>query len=152
MLNRKLAANPAHFGLTLQLVRNYQGFIFATASIHPSYVEKFSEEEIIEYIEQIKSNKDHLVAIGETGLDYNWVKEAEWQEKQKQLFIRLIELAKQLQLPLVIHNRDSTEDAIETLEQHTGKQVHMHMFTNRALLNRVIDNGWLLCKHFASKK
>lgn len=137
-------ANPAHFGLTMQLVSNYQGFIFATASIHPSYVKKFSEEEIIEYIEQIKSNKDHLVAIGETGLDYNWVKEAELQEKQKQLFVRLIELAKQLQLPLVIHNRDSAEDAIEILEQHAGKQVHMHMFTNRALLNRVLDNGWLI--------
>jgi len=137
-------ANPAHFGLTLQLVRNYKGFIFSTASIHPSYVEKFSEEETIEYIEQIKSNKDHLIAIGETGLDYNCIKEAEWQEKQKQLFIRLIELAKQLQLPLVIHNRDSTEDTVETLEQHAGKRVHMHMFTNRALLNRVIDNGWLI--------
>ena len=98
-------ANPALFGLTLQLVRNYQGFIFATASIHPSYVEKFSEEEIIEYIEQIKSNKDYLVAIDETGLDYNWIKEAEWQEKQKQLFVRLIVLAKQLQLLASFYRR-----------------------------------------------
>lgn len=137
-------ANPANFGLTLQLVRNYQGFLFATASIHPSYVKKFSEEEITDYIEQIKSNRDHLVAIGETGLDYHWVKDDEWQKKQKHLFVRLIEVAKQLHLPLVIHSRDSSEDAIEILEQHAGKRVHMHMFTNRALLNQVIDNGWLI--------
>ena len=88
-------ANPKHLDLTVQLVRQYKRFVFATASIHPSYVEKFSDEEIREYVEYIRSVKDSVVAIGETGLDYNWVKEAEWQEKQKQLFLRLIELSRE---------------------------------------------------------
>ena len=78
-------ANPMFLNLTFQLVRKYKGFVFATASIHPSYVKKFNDEEIKQYIKCIKSSKDSLVAIGETGLDYNWVKESKWQEKQKKI-------------------------------------------------------------------
>ena len=137
-------ANPRNFDLTMKIVRKHKGFVFSTASIHPKYVKEFGKKEIQEYIERIKSNKDSIVAIGETGLDYNWVKEAKWQERQKQLFKQLIMLAKNLRLPLVIHSRDSTKDAIEILEKHAGKRIQMHMFMTYSLLKRVIDNGWLL--------
>lgn len=137
-------ANPKDFDLTLKLVKRYKGFVFATASVHPEYIKELNEEEIRVYIDKIKVNKERLVAIGETGLDYNWIRESEWREKQKQLFTRFIVLADKLSLPLVIHSRDAVEDAVEILEQHAAKRVLMHMFTSRSLLKQVIDNGWLV--------
>lgn len=137
-------ANPKDLDLTMQLVKQYKGFVFASVSVHPEYIKDFGKEEITEYIKQIKTYKTWIVAIGETGLDYNWVREPVWQEKQKQLFIRLMALADQLRLPLVIHSRDATEEVVNILEQHAIKRVQMHMFTARRLLKQVIDNGWLV--------
>lgn len=136
--------NPNDFEVTMQLVKQHRGFVFASTSVHPSYVHEIDATAIEQYIEAIHSNKGNIVAIGETGLDYNWIREAEGREKQKQLFIRFIELAEHLQLPLVIHSRDAVEETVEILENYHVKSVQMHMFTARSLLRRVIDNGWFI--------
>jgi TatD DNase family protein len=128
----------------MQLVRDNPGFIFACASLHPRYVKKVTERGINEYVEAIRLQSKRFVAIGETGLDYNWITDSEGQEKQKQLFERFIALAEQLQLPLVVHSRKATEDVINILEERKAKAVQMHMFTTRSLLKRVIENGWLI--------
>ena len=135
--------HPKYFDITMQLIRKHKGFVFASVSVHPTYVTTLDDEEISEYFELIRSNKEDLVAIGETGLDYKWVKEVKWREKQKNLFVNLIALAKQLQLPLVIHSRDATEEVVDILQDRT-KFVQMHMFTTYSLLKKVIDNGWFI--------
>jgi len=137
-------ATPNNFDLTMQLVKENHDFIFACASLHPRYVKEVKERSLEEYLEAIRLQKKSLVAIGETGLDYNWITDPEGQKKQKQLFLRLIALAEQLQLPLVVHSRKATEDVINILEEQKTKAVQMHMFSTRSLLNRVIDNGWLI--------
>jgi TatD DNase family protein len=136
-------AHPDDFPGTMKLATQYQGFLFATASIHPKYI-TLSDHAIAEYFHEIQANRDHLVAIGETGLDYNWVKDVPGQNRQKQLFLKSIALAHELQLPLVIHSRDATEDVLEILEAHNVEKVQMHMFTKRRMLQRVITNGWLI--------
>ena len=136
-------ANPKDFALTTQLVTQYPDFLFASASIHPQYI-KLSDQEIAEYFQVLRANRTHLVAIGETGLDYNWVTDKPGQARQKHLFQQFIDLAQELHLPLVIHSRDSTEDVVDMLEANNLKQVQMHMFTKRPLLQRVIQNGWLI--------
>jgi len=137
-------AHPRDFDLTMQLTEKYKNFVFATCGIHPEYIKEVSEKEIDETIERIKQNKDKIVAIGETGLDFFWVKEPEWQQKQKDLFIQLIELSKELRKPLIIHSRDSYEETIKILEQKDAKEVDMHMFGNHHLAKRVVDNGWFI--------
>ena len=136
-------ANPKDFALTTHLVTQYPGFLFASASIHPQYI-KLSDQDIAAYMHAIRANRTHLVAIGETGLDYNWVTDQPGQARQKRMFQQFIDLAQELQLPLVIHSRDSTEDVVDILEAHNLKHVQMHMFTKRPLLQRVIQNGWLI--------
>jgi TatD DNase family protein len=136
-------AHPNDLAVTMKLTSQYQGFLFATASLHPKYI-TLSDQEIAEYFQELQANRDHLVAIGETGLDYNWVKDRSGQNRQKQLFLKSIALARELQLPLVIHSRDATEDVLEILEAHNVEKVQMHMFTKRRMLQRVIANGWLI--------
>jgi len=92
----------------------------------------------------IVKNKERIVAIGETGLDYWYTKEREWQEKQKQWFIQLIDLAKELNKPLIIHSREAFEDTIEILENQDAKKVMLHMWGDRKLLNKILENGYYI--------
>lgn len=135
-------AHPKDFDLTMKLVDQHKRFVFATASIHPLYIKEISEKEIDRFIDLIKRNKDKLVGIGEQGLDYFMIKESEWQRKQRELFIRLINFAKDLKKPIVVHARDAFDDAVEILEREGAEAVQMHMFGARHLLKRIIENGW----------
>lgn len=139
-----VCAHPSDFDLTLKLAEENKNFIFAEAGIHPEYIKEISEKEIEKFIEKIKENKNKIVGIGEVGLDYFWIKENDWQEKQKQLFIRFISLAKELKLPLTVHSRDAYEDVVKILEQEDAKKVHLHLFGDNTLVQRIADNGWYI--------
>ena len=91
-------------------------YIYSAIGIHPSDIEN-SEEKIDEQINEIEklSNKEKVVAIGEIGLDYHWEKENK--EIQKYAFIKQIDLANKLKLPIIIHTRDAIADTIELLKK-----------------------------------
>ncbi|MCS7106158.1 MAG: TatD family hydrolase [Candidatus Aenigmarchaeota archaeon] len=137
-------AHPKDLDLTLSLVEKYKDFVFATVGIHPEYVKEVSEEEKKSFFQKVKDNVEKIVGIGETGLDFFWVKEKEWQEKQKELFIEFIELAKDLDLPIIIHSREAYDEAVEILEQENTKKVLLHMFGANHLVKRIVDNGWFV--------
>jgi len=140
------SAHPQDIELTLKLVQEYSGFVFASIGLHPEYIKEITEEQVQKTMTAIKENKDKIVAIGESGLDYFWIKEQEAREKQKKLFVRMINLAKKLGFPLVIHSRNATEDTIKILEEEgmQEKKVLMHMFCEKKLLPRVIENSWFV--------
>ena len=56
--------------------------------------------------------------IGEIGLEYHWVKDEEMRKKQKELFIRQIELAKKLHKPIAVHSRDAIQDTYDIMKEH----------------------------------
>lgn len=102
--------------------------IFAALAYHPEYADEISEEEL-ELLRQLAKEKE-VVAIGECGLDYHFRQDNK--EKQKQLFIWHIKLAKALQKPLMIHLRDAEDDAIAILKEHgLGlKNVIIHCYSS----------------------
>lgn len=86
---------------------------YSTIGIHPHESVKFSSDQI-EKLEQIyKSDPEKVVAVGECGLDYVEVDEKE-KELQKQLFQAQIDLAKKLNLPLIVHCRDDRSTPIKS--------------------------------------
>jgi len=133
--------HPDDFDLTMEMVEKYKNFVFATVSIHPEYIKEVKEEVVENFFKKIEENKEKIVGIGETGLDFI-TKEPEWREKQKELFVKFIDLAKNLNLPLVIHARKAFKEAIEVLEKSGAKNVLMHFFTQKDLLPKIIENGW----------
>lgn len=135
-------ANPKDWKLTTEIAAKHKGFVFACASIHPEYIRELSEAEIDGFIGILRKEKNSIVAVGETGLDYNWVKEPEWQVRQKDLFRKFISFSKETRKPLVIHARDAYDDVVEILEQEKAKNVMLHMFGANHLVGRVIENGW----------
>ena len=93
-------------------IANKYNEIYATCGISPNDITEESLNELNE-IEKIAINKK-VVAIGEIGLDYYWVKDNK--DKQKELFIKQIEIANRLDLPIVIHTRDAVMDTIDILK------------------------------------
>lgn len=100
----------------LELTRRYPQ-IYTVSGISPNdigeKVENIKEE--IDEIEDLAKN-EKVVGIGEIGLDYYWNKENK--ELQKFAFIKQIELANKLNLPIVIHTREAVMDTIEILKNH----------------------------------
>ena len=137
-------AHPRDFELTMRMVEDHPGFVFASCGIHPEYVKEISEQEKDDFLDLIVKNKEKIVAIGETGLDYWYIKEKDWQEKQKNLFIELISLAKELNKPLIIHSREVFDETLDVLENQDAKRVDFHMWGANQLLQRILDNGWFV--------
>lgn len=97
----------------IEIAQKYS-HIFATCGISPNDLEKDVKKDLAELEEIAKNEK--VVAIGEIGLDYYWNKDNK--EFQKEMFIKQIEIANRLNLPIVIHTRDASVDTIEILKEH----------------------------------
>lgn len=102
---------------TLKLVKQYP-FIYGAVGVHPNETGQLTEDLMIWLKEA--SNEPKIVAIGEIGLDYYW--EEPDHDTQKKWFIRQLNLAKETNLPVVIHSRDAAKDTLDIMKaEHTPK-------------------------------
>lgn len=101
--------------LAVKIANKYKG-CYAAIGFHPTEIDDVSEKDYDEVMNLAKDPK--VKAIGEIGLDYHWVKDPIKREIQKEYFIRQIEDANRLGLPITIHNRESTEDCLEILKEY----------------------------------
>jgi TatD DNase family protein len=102
--------------------------IYCALGVHPCDVSKSFPEELNEIEKLLSSNK--VVAIGETGLDYYWDKSNV--QEQKVFFRKHVRLASKLNLPVIVHTRDSTEDAIALIKEENEEypvRAHFHCFS-----------------------
>lgn len=127
-------------------------FIYATIGLHPSDVER--EDFDFAQFESLAQNKN-VVAIGECGLDYYRKNDDEFKAKQKEIFLKHIELAQKIGKPLMIHARaskgsmDAYQDAIKVLETYRlepsahSLACNFHFFAgDLAIAQRIVKNGW----------
>jgi TatD DNase family protein len=98
----------------LQIVSQYAD-LYAAIGTHPNSTAEFDSSWIEQISELVKHPK--VVAIGEIGLDYHWDESPK--AKQVEAFEAQLELAAQVQLPVIIHNREASEDVIAILEKWT---------------------------------
>lgn len=110
----------------MELIEEYD-FIYAAIGWHPVDAIDMTDEDLA-WIKDL-SQHEKVVAIGEMGLDYYWDKSPK--DVQKGVFRRQIALAKEVKLPIVIHNRDATEDVVTILKEEGAAEVGgiMHCFT-----------------------
>ncbi|HUT82400.1 MAG TPA: TatD family hydrolase [Candidatus Bathyarchaeia archaeon] len=88
--------------------------IYVTLGASPAGYHEMNIDELIGNIRSYAGKKE-IVGIGEVGLDYYWVKDYTIRKKQHETFKRFIDLANELQLPLIIHSRDAEEEAVKEL-------------------------------------
>lgn len=86
------------------------------------------------------------VAIGEIGLDYYWEKDAGQRQLQREIFIRQLDLARQLHLPVCVHNRDAHGDTMEILRREAKGIVGvMHCFSGSLeIAQELVKMGWFI--------
>ncbi len=118
-----ICLNRAQLEYALKKKETYP-FLDATFGYHPEDVDKVSEEDI-RYLESVIDDP-RIIALGEIGLDYYWVSDNK--EKQKELFIRQIEIANRANKPIVIHSRSAAQDSFDILKQYAGTKVLLHCF------------------------
>ena len=99
-----------------ELSKKYAIF-YPTAGLHPSeatvnYLNDFNQ--LVEFI-----NNNKIYAIGECGLDYHWTKEN--MSEQHELFKLQCELAIKLDLPIIVHSRDASQDTFDIIKSYGGK-------------------------------
>lgn len=112
--------------------------------IYPTDALKLSEKEINSEIEFIKKNKNKITAIGEVGLDLKENTE-ETLEIQKENLKKFVNLARELNIPVVIHSRKAEKECIELLENLGYAKIIMHCFGgNMKLVDIIIKNNWYL--------
>lgn len=112
-----VAASMASCHTTLELIHKYE-FMYGALGVHPSETEGLTEADM-EFIKAHTSD-EKVVAIGEIGLDYYWPEPDK--ETQKKWFVRQLELAKEVKLPVIIHSRDASKDTLDILQQeYAGK-------------------------------
>ena len=101
-------------------------FMYAAVGIHPDEVGSLNEQTFSEMKKLFCQPK--VVAVGEIGLDYYWDNEAH--DLQKKWFIRQLELARELGLPVNIHSRDAAEDTFQIMKKHAkGLKGVIHCFS-----------------------
>ena len=112
----------------LQLCNKYPQHCFPMIGLHPCSVKKDNIEKEILHVEEMLT-KNNFIAIGEIGLDLYWDKST--LSYQKVAFESQIKLAKKYQLPIVIHVRDSFNEAIEIVEKLNNENLSgvFHCFT-----------------------
>ncbi len=109
--------------------QNYQN-VYATVGIHPYDIENLPKD----YINILKNlaSSPKVVAIGEIGLDYHYSITDQQKEQQKQVFKEQLQLAAQLNLPVVVHCRDAADDVLEILQNARKKlstNICMHCYS-----------------------
>jgi len=113
---------------TLEITDKYRN-VKACLGLHPEFIANFSEYVIGKEITWISSQAKRIVAISEIGLDYYWVKDEEQQEKQRILFRRMLALADDLGLPVIVHSRDAQKDTLTILREFPRLKVVLHGFS-----------------------
>ena len=108
----------------LDVVSKYNN-IYGTLGIHPEDIDSISDNSF-KFIEE-NLNNEKIVAIGEIGLDYYWVKDNK--ENQKELLRKQMEIAQNYNMPVVIHSREAIEDTYNILKDYKVKGT-IHCFSS----------------------
>lgn len=102
--------------------------IYAVVGVHP-HDAKDLDDDLLEFIYDIARTKKKVVAIGEMGLDY--YRNLSPKDQQKKAFVRQVALAKELNLPIVIHDRDAHDDTVKIMKEERASRVGgvLHCFS-----------------------
>lgn len=129
--------------LAAELAQSYQG-VYAAVGIHPHDAAQ-ADEKILQQLAELAAAEPKVVGFGEIGLDY--AKKYCPKDVQIRVFARQLEAAKELRLPLIIHDRDAHEDTLRLLREKGPfpQGGVMHCFSGDAELARqVLDLGFYL--------
>ena len=137
-----VGASLASCKKTIELMQQYE-FVYGALGVHPNEVGELDEESLAWLREQCRLEK--CVAVGEIGLDYYY--DQPEPSIQKQWFIRQLDLARELSLPVVIHSREAAKDTIDIMKQQHAEEIGgvVHCFSyTKETAKIMLDMGFYI--------
>ena len=117
-------------------------FAYAAAGSHPDAADEVCDEVLEEYRKLCKAHPK-VKAIGEIGLDYHY--EDIPRQLQQKAYIAQLELAKELDLPVIVHQRDAHQDGMEIIRQFPTVKGVFHCYSGSAeMAKQLVDMGWYI--------
>ena len=142
--------NVASIETVLEVCHAHPNYCYPALGLHPEDVKEDWEKQLALVEQAIREHRHELVAIGEIGLDYYWDKT--YKEEQKEVLRRQLRLAQELDLPVILHNREATEDILKILQltiynSQSGHPLRgvFHCFNgSRETAQQILDMGLYL--------
>ncbi len=136
-----VASNPGDARTAIDLARQIDG-VWASAGLHPHEASSFGEAVLSEL--SALSEDPHVVAIGETGLDYHYDNSP--RDRQRESFRAQLALAERVGLPVIVHSREADEDTALLISEFAGRVTGvLHCFTGGdRLLEAGLDANWFV--------
>ena len=117
-------------------------YIYAAVGSHPDAADEVCDAVLEEYRKLCKQN-DKIKAIGEIGLDYHY--EDIPRELQKKAFVAQMELAQELDLPVIVHEREAHQDGMDIVRQFPKVTGVFHCYSGSAeMAKQLVDMGWYI--------
>lgn len=141
-----LVVNPgcdlASSRMAVELAEKYP-FVYAAVGFHPEELEG-AELSDLEEIRRLAAHKK-VVAIGEIGLDYYWVKDEEGRRKEQEFFRAQLALAEELSLPVIVHDREAHGDTLSIVKEFPNVRGVFHCYSGSVEMAReLVEMGWYI--------
>ena len=148
--------NVASVDTVLDVCHRHPNYCLPALGLHPEDVKADWENQLAIIEKAIRTHRNELVAIGEIGLDYYWDKT--YKAEQQEVLRRQLLLASELDLPVILHNREATEDILSIVKevqavnqssnrQSSNRQLHgvFHCFNgSRETAQQILEMGFYL--------
>lgn len=143
--------------LAIKNAKQFPGVVFAAIGIDPDVVipgkDLYQEtDQVLDGFSELAEQNPEVIAIGETGMDKNWILDEEWVEQeiqdkvmadQEKLFRMHLDLAQSLSLPVTVHSRLAEWDCLEVVKQYSAVKGVFHSYTGTyEVAKQVVDLGW----------
>ncbi len=134
---------------SIKLAEKYPKLVYAALGIHPWNVKELAPNELEQTANLIENHKQHreIVAIGEIGLDYKYLKggKKELLTLQYEVFSKMLHISEKLSLPTIIHSRGTTQEIVDMLTSYNIKKVLLHWFSQPiSLLSKIVERGYYI--------
>ena len=142
--------NAASIETVMQVCRAHPGYCYPALGLHPEDVKGDWQEQYAIIEKAIREHRSELVAIGEIGLDYYWDKT--FKDEQQEVLRRQLILARELDLPVILHNREATEDILRIVKEIVNRKSSNRQLTgvfhcfngSRETAQQILDMGFYL--------
>lgn len=147
-----VGVNLATCKRTLELADAFPGYVYPALGIHPT---EWSEDDIASTSRFIEEHIDDCLAVGEIGLDY-WNRDArkikDIQERQRELYVYQLQMAREHEKAASVHGRGSWGDALQLAKKHGPDRIVFHWYSGPLdVLSEVLDTGYLISATPASE-
>ena len=136
---------PKDWEKNLELTKKFPGFVFLTIGLHPIDIKEMTDKQVQDYFDVIRSHAEEIVAVGEIGLEKKWFKEESDLIRFKEVFIQGLELAKEIDKPVVLHLRKAEQEGFDTVVEQKMKDVIFHYYSgNVTLARQIVEKGYYI--------